>query len=238
MKYELPKSMMIDLDDTIIANEVYKRQSWNQIKKEFASPDYDIEKIVESFIKAASWFWSDPVRHKEWRQDLNKARRHILRLSLSELGIPDNGLSTSIADRFSEIRDAAMKPFPGALETLRFLNDKGVRLALVTNGSASSQREKIERFDLSGYFDFIYIEGEHEHGKPDHEVYDYTLRKLDTGYSNAWMVGDKYEWEVLAPQELGIKGVWVNSHGKVLNGNSVKPFLTLSSLSELMGIFS
>lgn len=234
MRYKLPRTIMIDLDDTIIANEVNKNMCWQHIKEEFSSTDYDIENIVETNKKTAEWFWSDPVRHKEGRQDLENTIRVILRLTFEKLEMPGNDLSEMIADRFNELRISVMKPFPGAIETLEFLRERCVRLALVTNGGARSQREKVERFGLSEYFDYIYIEGEHEHGKPDHEVYNYTLRKLETAHSDAWMMGDKYEWEVVAPTELGIKSIWVNSQRRKVVENGVRPFLTLSTFSELL----
>ena len=70
MKYELPKSIMIDLDDTIIANEVYKDQCWEQIKEEFSSPGLNIEEIVRIIKRTSGWFWSDPQRHREWETHL------------------------------------------------------------------------------------------------------------------------------------------------------------------------
>ncbi len=53
-----------------------------------------------------------------------------------------------------------MVPLPGALETLARIRDRGIRLALITNGSAELQRGKIRRFDLERFFDASLVEGE------------------------------------------------------------------------------
>ena len=56
------------------------------------------------------------------------------------------------------------------------LKARGVKLALVTNGAAGTQRAKVERFALSDRFDHIQIEGEHGFGKPDERAYLHAMR--------------------------------------------------------------
>ena len=53
-----------------------------------------------------------------------------------------------IADSFSRLREKAVRPFPGAIETLRRLREFGIRLALLTNGHPSLQRRKVEAHGL------------------------------------------------------------------------------------------
>ena len=72
-----------------------------------------------------------------------------------------------MADRYTAIRDEAVRPFPGAIDTLRRLKEAGIRLGLITNGGTEMQRGKIERFDLGGFFEHIQIEGELGVGKPE-----------------------------------------------------------------------
>ena len=53
-----------------------------------------------------------------------------------------------------------------------------MRLALVTNGAASLQRQKIARFELEPLFDLILVEGELGFGKPDERIYRLALNEL------------------------------------------------------------
>src|SRR5207249_3416864 len=78
---------------------------------------------------------------------------------------------------------------------------------------ALRQRDKIGRHDLARYFDAILIEGEFGCGKPEARVYREALRRLGVGSEGAWMVGDHLEWDVLAPQRLGLTGVWIDRDG-------------------------
>lgn len=237
MDTELPKAILLDLDDTIIANEVLKKECWDRVGKEFSTRlgGLNAEDLITAILRKSSWFWSDPDRHKEWRQKLDEARRIIVESVFNELGINSADLSIEIADRFSEIRNQAMYLFPGAVETIQKLKQGGIRLVLVTNGSSRTQRMKIERFDLGHLFEHILIEGEQGVGKPDERIYKIALDRTGTDPNETWMIGDNIIWDVLAPQRLGIKGIWIDNKNDVPKQiPQEKPFLSIGSLSEIL----
>jgi len=110
-----------------------------------------------------------------------------------------------------------------------------VRLALVTNGRGETQRAKIERFDLAGFFDHIQIEGEFGRGKPEPDVYHHALGKLGCPAREAWMVGDNLEWEVVTPQRLGLRGIWYDPDGDGLPaGSGARPDRIIARLADLL----
>jgi putative hydrolase of the HAD superfamily len=50
-----------------------------------------------------------------------------------------------------------------------------------------------------------------------------------------WMVGDNLEWEVAAPQRLGIFAIWHDALGRGLPpGTTIRPDRIIRSLSELL----
>ena len=125
--------------------------------------------------------------------------------------------------------------FPGAHETLDKLKELGVKLALVTNGAAAPQRAKVVRFALEHRFDHIQIEGEHGFGKPEEQAYVHALQSLGVEAHETWMVGDNLEWEVVAPQRLGIYAIWYDGYGVGLPpGSPIRPDRIISSLPELL----
>ena len=130
-----------------------------------------------------------------------------------------------------------MRLFPDSLACLMELRRRGIPLALVTNGDASQQRYKIERHDLARFFDAIVIEGEFGVGKPDEAVYRHALKTLGMTPGEALMVGDHLEWDVAAPQRLGLTGVWMDRGGLGLpHGSAVQPHRIIRSLDELRGV--
>ena len=122
-------------------------------------------------------------------------------------------LAVRLADRFTAYREEEMFVFPGAHDAIDALKALGVKLALVTNGAAGAQRAKVERFALSHRFDHIQIEGEHGFGKPEERAYLHAMQALGVTASETWMIGDNLEWEVVAPQRLGIYAIWIDVHG-------------------------
>ena len=111
-------------------------------------------------------------------------------------------------------------------------------LALVTNGAAVDQRPKVTRFDLARRFDHIQIEGEHGFGKPEERAYRHAAACLGLTPAECWMVGDNLEWEVAAPQRLGIFSVWYDGHGNGLPvETTIRPDLTIRSLRDVVHAF-
>jgi putative hydrolase of the HAD superfamily len=125
--------------------------------------------------------------------------------------------------------------FPGAHDAIDRLKALGVKLALLTNGAALTQRAKVERFALTHRFDHIQIEGEHGFGKPEERAYLHAMDALGVKAADTWMIGDNLQWEVEAPQRLGIYAIWIDTHGEGLPPDSpIKPDRIIRSLTELL----
>ena len=159
----LPKGILFDLDDTIIAYVGISKPVWKQVCQEFSVENDRLEPVLlYDIIKETShWYWSDPDRHRKGRGDLNRARRHIMEMVFEKLGVDDTLLAHKIGETFQRRREEGLTLFEGARETLEYLNNSGVALALMTNGEMEKQRAKIERFDLEKYFRIILSESTH-----------------------------------------------------------------------------
>jgi len=233
----LPLAILFDLDDTILTDAVNGDRCWRTVCDRFAVevPGLTSARLLAEIDKVRVWYWSDPDRHRRGRLDLERARQELVAMALQALGADAPDLARRIAQAFSALRDEALGPIPGALDTLRRLRERGVRLALVTNGSSAAQRHKIDRFGLAPLFDCIIIEGEFGTGKPDEQVYLHACEQLGAVPAEAWMVGDRLDWDVAAPQRLGILAIWVDKAGQGLPPSSpVRPDRIIRSLPELL----
>ncbi|XEC97447.1 HAD family hydrolase [Paenibacillus tarimensis] len=233
-----PKAILLDLDDTIIAFDhgIDLDKCWKSVcNRHLQLNDEQIDDVIMQIKRKAKWFWGDPVRHRIGRLDLDKARIEIVSAALHEANFHDIFLAERIALDYGIERDDAVTLYPGAIETLQFLRELGIKLALITNGGASTQRKKIERFELASHFDCILIEEEFGTGKPDHKVYLHVINQLGVTADETWMIGDNFEWEVVAPQKLDIKGIWINHKG-FENRTLETPFKTITTLSDIKNI--
>ena len=85
----------------------------------------------------------------------------IVAHGFEELGTPNQALAAAIAEEFAARRWEVMCLFPGTVETLGRLRERGVTMALVTNGDKTQQRRKIERYDLAVQDNRAEVEGSH-----------------------------------------------------------------------------
>ena len=236
MPLSLPKGILFDLDDTILSAYGRPEAAWRKVAQAFVPRIAPVaaDELALLINDVAREFWADAARHKEWRAKLGEARREIVRRGCAGLGFSSD-LIAAMADRFTLLRDEEMALFPGACETLDELKARGVRLALITNGSSEVQRAKITRFALGHRFEHIQIEGEHGFGKPEERAYLHAMQALGVTAPDTWMIGDNLEWEVVAPQRLGIYAIWIDVHGDGLPADStVRPDRIIRSLTELL----
>ena len=234
----LPKALLFDLDDTILAYDAVADPAWLETCRRFAHrPDgAKPEALLDSIQDYRRWYWGDPVRHKRARLDLKTARREVVTGALERLGIDASDVAVEMGHFYDAHREKLVHPFPGAIGTLRELQERGIRMALITNGMAGHQRAKVERFDLARFFDCVLIEGEFGAGKPEERVYRHALDRLGVTPDQTWMVGDNLEWEVAAPQRLGMTGIWVDPRETGLpESSTVRPDRTIKALPELLG---
>ncbi|MBN1697873.1 MAG: HAD family hydrolase [Spirochaetales bacterium] len=234
---EYPEVIVFDLDDTIVSFGSGAEPAWREVCGEFCvrNPWCCAGDLFKAIRTKASWYWSDPERHRLGRADLHAARREIVTLAWRELGYEDRGEAVAIADDFSERRMKNVSLFPGAIATLDALAARGQRMVLLTNGESRLQRDKINRFGLGKYFELICIEGEVGYGKPDPRAYFNILTITHLSPSNLWMVGDNLDWDVRSPQELGIYSIWNDyRHQGLPPGSTVVPDRIIHSIRELI----
>ena len=232
---------MLGLDDTILDDSGSVSSCWLEACRVHRAALGIVDPVTAyvSIERVREWYWSDAERHRVGRLDLAAARREVAHIALKDVGLDDEALAGQIGDTYHELRDAGLQPFDEAIETVEWLRSSGCRLALLTNGSAQMQRSKIDRFDLAGHFDEILIEGEVGFGKPDPRVYKRALQLLDVTPADTWMVGDNLEFDVGAPQKLGISGVWIDVGGRGVPAEAgVRPDYVVRSLKELRALIA
>ena len=230
------QAIIFDLDDTIVVSDVPYKTLWESSVKCFNTElgALDFTTLYKVIRETADWYWSDPERHREGRQDLVLFRRKIVNMALEKLGRPNEALATKIADEYSAERTEHEVLVPHSVETLDNLRRRGLKLGLITNGGSAMQRAKIDKFKIEPYFDNILIEGEFGCGKPDERVFTHTLEKLNALATTAWMTGDDLNRDIAPCNSLGIYTLWVNVNGsKPAADTKARPDKVISSIAEI-----
>jgi putative hydrolase of the HAD superfamily len=237
MSFRPADVILLDLDDTIIDYDGSADSSWRAVCEGAARQlaGLDASLLLTTIAEIRIWYWSDPERHRQGRADLRAASEWIAGEALRRHGHEAPALARWISNSYGDLRRESLSIFPGAAETLARLRDLGVRLGLVTNGTSVDQRDKIERFQLARYFDHVFVEGEIGYGKPDERVYRRALQAFAARPADTWFVGDNLEWDVAAPQRIGLYTIWVDGKGCGLPEDApVQPGRIIRALSDLL----
>ena len=230
------RALLVDLDDTLLDYSRGIDASWREACEALCPAEgVDPCGLPEGIAAARRWFWDESGRHQEGRRDMLRAWAIIAARALAGHGAPSEALARAIAEDYGARRRAAYRLLPGAIEALAELQRRGMPMALVTNGDRREQRFKIERFDLARYFDVIVVEGEFGAGKPEEAVYRHAMTELGAVPTSTWMIGDHLEWDVAAPQRLGLGAIWVDGPGSGLPaGCAVTPHRIVRAFSEIL----
>lgn len=133
--------------------------------------------------------------------------------------------------------------FSEAPAILRALKDRGLRLGLVTDGMASTQRRKIVALGLEAYMDAIVCTSElgEDYAKPSPIPFEVALTLLNVAPEVAAYVADDISKDFAGPNRLGMKSVQVRTSGllgvrqkPLPNDPAFRPQMTAESLTEAL----
>ena len=237
MTPHLPQAIIFDLDDTIIAEAEMSERCWEEVCTVYSVRLGGTvgEILLETIREIRRGNLANRERLERGGSDLRSIRQNLLLSAFAALGIEDTSLVQEMTNSYMALKSVLVEPVPGALDTLRKLKQEGIRLAMITNGPAEEHRAKMQRAELEHFFEYILVEGEFGVGKPDPQVFNHTLSRLQVTPAQAWMVGDNLVNDVAGAQAVGIYGIWVDLRGTGLPENSsVTPDRIIRSIVELL----
>ena len=158
-------------------------------------------------------------------------RREAWRLALAEQGVEDAALAEELGERFARERRARHETFADAAGALAALAGD-YELALVTNGAACLQREKLAASGLADRFATVVVSAEVGVAKPDAAVFRHALAQLGCAPERATMVGDSLRKDVRGALTAGLSAVWLNRSGRA-DADRPAGAREIATLSEL-----
>ena len=138
--------------------------------------------------------------------ELRDRRRRFGR-TLECLGIHDAALVEELSAAYAEARRTTCFSLPGAEATLRLLKDRGVWVAIVTEGSGQEQRGQIDRLGWTSLLDDLVISEELGLHKPEPALVAAALTRARLEAQQAVFVGDRALWDLQPAKRLGMTTV-------------------------------
>ncbi len=164
-----------------------------------------------------------------------------VRLVLERWGIdnvPPEFLET-LGKAYMVAIQAHVVPLEGAVETLRALRERGLRVGLVSNTywPGTYHEYDIERFALAPYLEHTIFSSDVEAWKPHSTIFQMGLEALDLTPDTAAYVGDSLYFDVWGAQQAGLRGIWIEQQHRWLpDGFEVTPDATIQHLPDLLDV--
>lgn len=121
------------------------------------------------------------------------------------------------------------KIIEGVEEILKDLSER-YKLAVISNAMSDVPRYALKKFGLERYFVAVVISRDLGIRKPDPEIFNFTLNRLDVENVEAIHVGDSLEHDIKGARNAGMKTVWVKNDNQVPD---IEPDYTIHSITEL-----
>lgn len=125
--------------------------------------------------------------------------------------IPMQRIENATNERQSRF-DHALQSVPATtLEMIGELRQRGIKIALISNASTAEVRAWPDS-SISELFDVAVFSCECGYCKPDIQIYQYTLAKLDLDAGDVLFIGDGGSMEHLGAYNAGIRSLLLTEH--------------------------
>lgn len=112
------------------------------------------------------------------------------------------------------------------------------RLGIIANQPFGTQ-ERLDNWGIGKFFDVVMASAEAGCAKPDPEIFTVALEKAGCAPSDAFMIGDRLDNDIVPAKKLGMKTIWVRqgfSKYQVIGSENERPDLIVDSIEELTGL--
>ncbi|WP_353388342.1 HAD family hydrolase [Thermobispora bispora] len=116
---------------------------------------------------------------------------------------------------------------PEVLEGLSHLRDCGWQVAIVTNGTADNQLEKIQQTGLVQAVDAYALSGIEGIRKPEVGLFEIAAKRCGmTLAKGGWVIGDNLATDIAGGRAAGLRTIWINRGSSVTRDHQADYIVT------------
>jgi putative hydrolase of the HAD superfamily len=195
----------------------------------------DFDRFHQNYLVHNEKLW-DRYRNGYIKQEELRVKR--MRLTLLDFKIVDEALEQAMSVQFLELLPTRTILFPHTIESLQYLQEKGYKMHLITNGFEKTQHSKLQYSGLTPYFGEVITSEASGSLKPKPEIFEYAFQKTDADRNSSLMIGDTMEVDLLGAKNVGMDQLHVNhlSQQREAFSDGTFPTYTIFSLEELKGL--
>ncbi len=227
------KAVFFDLDDTLHDDTAAYRRAAEQVAHDCAAErGLDAKALLAAYIEHAESFWKNLTAEHIGTPTVG-IRAAMWLAALRNCGVDDVALAERCGTSYNRYRKDHLKLWPGALELLVALRERGLKLALITNGFSETHREKLAVLELEDAFDEVFIADEVGMIKPDPRLFRLACERLDATPETSAMVGDRYDRDIRGAHAVGLYTVWINVRNESVPAGGPQPDKIVKSIGDV-----
>lgn len=195
----MEKAIFFDIDGTLLDTS-----SFAEVARKSAI-DIMIENGLPSTKEEAYDLLKEIIAEKGSNYD-----KHFNVLTKRICGKEDYRLVALGMVTYHNVKFALLRPFPKTMKILIYLKNKGYKLGVISNGITKKQWEKLVRLDIHDFFEEVITSGEVGFEKPQKEIFEEALRRMECKAENSIMIGNKVEIDIMGAVHAGMLAILVN----------------------------
>jgi putative hydrolase of the HAD superfamily len=201
------EAIWFDLDDTLYDHTYSVCRGLDQMRRRYAAlAGRSSEELAVLYNRALNAVYGSYLCGEI---DFREMRLRKLKLFYEAAEVNANELPEM--DEFHLIYDEAYgrhrRATPGIFEVLHRLREKGMPLAVLTNGKQASQEEKLRTIGLEWMVPNLLTSEEARAPKPDPRIYEWALERTGQASDSVVMVGDSLSNDVEAAMRCGLNAM-------------------------------
>jgi putative hydrolase of the HAD superfamily len=230
------RGILFDLDFTLVDNERAFQRLWPPIAERFAAryEGFDPDEFLRRSYSFGDGQYELVLRGEI---DMETYRRNSVSHGVEPWGELDEELFRSYSDARIQAVDL-IELYDDAVDTIRGLRARGLKIGILTNGPSELQRRKLRRIGIEREVDAVAVSEEIGAWKPEPEAYRCAVALLGLEPGEVAMVGDHLENDVAGALAAGLgAAVWVERWpGELPEG--AKLAKELAEVPRLLGFYN
>ena len=132
---------------------------------------------------------------------------------------------------YLEVYERNWRLFQDVIPCLESLK-KEHKLGIISNGDLEQQLYKLERMGIRDFFDIVVTAGDIGVSKPDPRIFAMACEKGGVSPDQAYYIGDDFTTDIIACQDAGMKGIWINRNNSVCEDGNARTVFSLETLER------
>ncbi len=225
----LYQTILFDIDDTLVDFKGSETASLKNCYRRFFSPLVAEDRFLNDYHRINRVLWQQVEENKISIAAVGSERFKQL------ADLYEFSFSSEIPQYYEQQLIENSQFIDGAEELLDALLAKQIKIGFLSNGFSHIQRGKYKNLKLSRYSDVLVISEEVGWSKPQPEIFDYILKRMQSTASTTLMVGDSLTSDGEGAYRANMPFCWYNP-GKRLSSSPWEPTHVLYDLKDLLAL--